>query len=313
MNDKTILFFLALCVFALACAVIYQQIVFRTGIQRKLRALSEKLKEILDRDSDEGIMVFTDNQELMELAAQINRLLEDRRKTRAGFRRLEISSKKMLSNISHDIKTPMTVVLGYLEILRLNGTNTEEMLQKAEQKARDVMTLINEFFTLAKLEAGDMEPELSCIKLNELCRETVLSYYELLTEKKFEVCVDIPDSPVLAFCNREALQRILNNLISNAVRYGSDGRYLGLALRETDQNIFLDITDRGRGIEKAFAGHVFDRLFTMEDSRSRQVQGNGLGLTIAKNLALQMGGDLTLESVPHVRTVFTVRLQKMPF
>ena len=72
----------------------------------------------------------------------------------------------------------------------------------------------------------------------------------------------------------------------------------------------MDVADRGKGIEKAFAESVFDRLFTLEDSRSRSVQGNGLGLTIARSLARQLGGDILLDSTPHVRTVFTVRLKE---
>ena len=73
------------------------------------------------------------------------------------------------------------------------------------------------------------------------------------------------------------------------------------------------MTDKGKGIDKAFADSIFDRLFTMEDSRNRNIQGNGLGLTIAKNLALRLGGTITLESVPHVKTTFTVRLKKISY
>ena len=74
--------------------------------------------------------------------------------------------------------------------------------------------------------------------------------------------------------------------------------------------MYIDITDSGKGIEKAFARHVFDRLYTLEDSRNREIQGNGLGLTIAKNLARELGGDLFLNSVPNVKTTFTVKLKK---
>ena len=83
--------------------------------------------------------VFTDNKALIELATQINRMLEDRQKVKVEYRRAEMASKKMLSNISHDIKTPMTVILGYLEIMRLNGTQSNEMLQKVESTAQRVM------------------------------------------------------------------------------------------------------------------------------------------------------------------------------
>ena len=176
---------------------------------------------------------------------------------------------------------------------------------------RQVMELISQFFTLAKLEAGDSNMEPSRININEACRENILDFYELLSRKDFTVEIDIPEQTVYAQANHEALQRILSNLISNAIRYGADGNYLGVFLRTDNSNVYIDIVDHGRGISPEYAHTVFDRLFTMEDSRSSQMQGNGLGLTIAKNLALQLGGDVTLTSQPSVRTAFTVTLKKI--
>lgn len=313
MSDATIIFFLSACIAVLICIVLYQQFAFRTGTQIKLKKISQKLEEIQDTDSDENVMVFTDNKVLMDLAAQINRLLENQRKVKVDYRRSEISSKKMLSNISHDIKTPMTVILGYLEIMRLNSSGENEMLLKVEQKAQRVMELINQFFTLAKLEAGDTEITISKIDVCEACRENVLDFYELLTQKEFQVDVDIPEEAVFVRGNKDALQRILFNLISNVVRYGSDGKYIGMFLRSDEKYIYIDVVDKGKGIERGFAQNVFERLFTMEDSRNREIQGNGLGLTIAQNLAHQLGGKITLESEPNVKTTFTVKLRKFSY
>ena len=306
------MFVLGLAAAALAAVVLYQQFAFRTGTQRKLREIHQRLKAILDEDSGGRLMVFTDNKELMELAAQINRLLEKSAKVEADFCRSEISSRKMLSNISHDMKTPMTVIRGYLAIMRTKGTAEPEMLEKAEQKAQALMELIDSFFSLAKLEAGDTDMTISRMDVCEICRESVLEFYEILTEADFQVEIGLPDEAVYAQGNREALQRILGNLISNVIRYGSEGRYLGVFLRSDERFIYVDVADKGKGIDSAFAQSVFERLFTMEDSRSRSVQGNGLGLTIAKKLAEQMGGNLTLESDPSVRTVFTVSLKRAP-
>lgn len=313
MSDATIIFFLSVCIVVLICIVLYQQFAFRTGTQGKLKKIGQKLEEIQDTDSDENVMVFTDNKVLMDLAAQINRLLENQRKVKVDFRRSEIASKKMLSNISHDIKTPMTVILGYLEIMRLNGSGENEMLLKVEQKARRVMELINQFFTLAKLEAGDTDIEISKIDVCEVCRENVLDFYELLTQKKFRVEVDIPEEAVFVRGNKDALQRILFNLISNVVRYGTDGKYMGIFLRSDKKYIYIDVVDKGKGIDKAFAQNVFERLFTMEDSRNREIQGNGLGLTIAQNLAHQLGGEIILDSEPNVKTTFTVKLGRFAY
>ena len=313
MSEATIIFFLTICVGILVCVILYQQFAFRTGTQAKLRAISDKLKEIIEKDSDEQITVFTENKDLMELAAQINALLEKYLKTKADYRRSEITSKKMLSNISHDIKTPMTVILAYLQIIQLSETPCDEMLKKVERKAQSLLELINQFFTLSKIESGDMDIELYRVDICEICRESVLDFYELLSNKKLYVKVDMPETPIYIQGNKEALQRILFNLISNVIRYGADGKYLGISLRDDDRNVYVDVTDKGKGIDRAFADSIFDRLFTMEDSRNRNIQGNGLGLTIAQNLAQRLGGTITLESIPHEKTTFTVRLKKISF
>ncbi len=277
--------------------------------QARLREITAKLSEILEQDTDEQVMVFTDDKTLKELCGQINLLLLDRQKMKADFRKQEIASKKMLANISHDIKTPLTVILGYLEIMRLRNSE-DEALQKVETKAKQVMELTDQFFTLAKLESGDKNIEMVQVNINELCRENVLGYYELLVQKDYAVDIIIPEQHIFVQGDRESVSRILGNLLSNAIRYGSDGKYIGLFLREELDFVYIDVVDKGKGIEKQFAASVFERLYTMEDSRNRSIQGNGLGLTIARNLARQMGGDILLQSEPGLRTVFTVKLRR---
>ena len=312
MSDKTIIFFLAVAACLLFLVILYQRFVFGRGIQAKIKQINKKLEEILETGSDEKVMVFTDNPVLMELGGQINRLLIDRQKIRADFKREEISSKKMLANISHDIKTPLTVILGYLEIMRLNHADNE-MLKKVETKANQVMNLINQFFTLAKLESGDTNINLGKVNINEICRENVLEFYDILLQKDFDVDLFIPETAIFVQGEKEALQRILYNLLSNVIRYGSDGKYLGVFLRQDKSNVYIDVVDKGKGIEQEFASNVFDRLYTMEDSRNREIQGNGLGLTIAKNLAKQLEGDIFLNSIPNVKTTFTVSLKKITY
>lgn len=309
MNGNMAVLFLVCIILLLLAVVCWRQFVFRRDMQEKLNKISEKLSDILEKDSDEKVVVFTEQQALMDLCGQINRMLLDRQKMKADYRKQETSIRKMLANISHDIKTPLTVILGYLEMMRLEQKD-DEMLQKVEAKAGQVTELINRFFTLAKLEAGDVNLTLTKININELCRENVLDFYELLLQKEFTVDISIPEEKLFVQGEKESLDRILNNLLSNAIRYGSDGKYVGLFLREEKEFIYIDIVDKGRGIAKEFEESVFKRLYTMENSRSGQAQGNGLGLTIAKNLAEQMGGGLLLESEPGVKTVFTLKLKK---
>lgn len=135
------------------------------GTRAKLKEITDKLSDILENDSAEQVMVFTDDKVLMDLCGQINLLLLDRQKIKADFRKQEIASRKMLANISHDIKTPLTVILGYLEIMRLRSPQDEHpasahaesgacarngredgTLAKVEAKAKQVMELIDQFF-----------------------------------------------------------------------------------------------------------------------------------------------------------------------
>lgn len=312
MHDNTIIFLLTIIILVLFLIVLYQRFIFKRGIQAEIKRIDHKLEEISETDSDEKIMIFTDDPVLMGLGGQINRLLLERQKIKAAFKRKEISSKKMLANISHDIKTPLTVISGYLEILRLNDPD-DEMLKKVEAKTKQVMDLIDQFFTLAKIESGDTDIELCKIDINEVCRENVLEFYDILMQKEFEVDLYIPETPIFVQGDKDALQRILYNLLSNVIRYGIDGKYLGVILRQDKNSVYIDVVDKGKGIGQEFISNVFDRAYTMEDSRNKEIQGNGLGLTIAKNLAERLGGDISLSSTPNVQTTFTVRLKKITY
>lgn len=309
MDDTVLTALLCAAVAVLSGAVLYQRIVLQAQMRQSLEEMTAVLGRVLDGESGEQVMVFTQDQTLTGLIAQINRLLEERQRRRAEYRRTEQAVRRMLANISHDIRTPMTVVLGYLEIMRLRKECREELLEKVEARAGEVMELMDRFFTLAKLEAGDMELERSRVDVGEVCRETVLDFYQILTRQEIRVEAEIPEGAVWGCCDREALRRILNNLISNAVRYGGDGGYLGVSLREGEDALFLEVADRGKGVAPGAGEQVFQRLVTLEDSRSSG-EGSGLGLSIARELARRMGGDIDLESVPGLRTVFTVRLPK---
>lgn len=278
-------------------------------LQKQVRAAGENLKKLLDEDTDEKIMVFTDRTEMIELLMQMNRLLNDRQKQKADYRRAELSSRRMLANISHDMKTPLTVILGYMEILRTDSTMKDNrMLQKVDEKARQLMDLITEFFTLAKIESGDMGLKCQRVDLCEICRRSLLDFYEILTEKEFLVAAQIPEEPIFIYGDEKALDRILFNLLSNAVRYGSDGKYLGMSLECCGDDAMIEVTDKGHGIEKEHLEHIFERLYTQDDARSRQVEGSGLGLSIAQTLCTCMGGHISVCSVPCEKTTFTVSL-----
>lgn len=215
------LLYIILTVLGLALLELAVIIREKRKILRQINQISLDLDHILSNNTDEKVMMFTDNKEICCLMEQINRTLEDCQKVKLGYRKLELNAKCMLSNISHDIKTPLTVIQGYLEIMMLDEKNNKKMLGKVFDKASQLMELIDRFFTMAKIEAGDIDLTMTKINLCEFCRENIIDFYEILTEKEFQVDIQIPEYDIYVFSNREALKRILSNLVTNAIRYGS--------------------------------------------------------------------------------------------
>jgi signal transduction histidine kinase len=279
--------------------------------------IHKKLNSIITQGSHERLLLFSSNSALQSVLTDLNRLLDVNHKGNIERVKLEKSMRNMLSNVSHDLKTPLTVVLGYIETIQqdehMPSKERERMMTMIHQKANEVIHLMNKFFDLAKLESGDREITLSRVDAGEVCRRNILSFYDILSAKGSEVEIDIPDEAIYFMGNEEALDRILSNLLSNAIAYGDAGGILGLRIYNDENNVCIEIWDRGKGISEVHKDKVFERLYTLEDSRNRSYQGSGLGLTITKRLTEQMNGTITLVSRPYVRTAFTLSFRRLLF
>ncbi len=276
---------------------------------KELHYITQKLKDIMAQDSIERVKLFTAKGEVQALLCTINDLLDYNHKNKMQYNKTRQSMKRMFSNISHDLKTPLTVILGYTQMLQTTGVEKDKV-DKIYFQANQVLELINKFFDLAKLESGDKQFPISKINIGELCKVTLLDFYEPLNEAGIEVFIDIPEKNIDVLGNEEAIRRILNNLISNAFQYGKDGGFLGVTVSEEDTMVKIEVIDKGKGIQEKYQEEVFERIFTLEDSRSKVYQGSGLGLTITKHLVETLGGQIYLKSRPNEKTVFMVMLPK---
>lgn len=282
-----------------------------------IQYMHRKIQEIVNEQSHEKVLVATTNPEIQQLLMTINTLLDDNQKVLATHRKMEDSMKKMLANISHDLKTPLTVVLGYIEMLQLQSSISEEERQRlltgVHAKTLEVLKIINTFFDLAKLEAGDTDYPITKINVSEICRKNILSFYDMVTSMGLDINITIPEMPLYALGNEEALDRVLNNLLSNAIAYGADGNVIGITIRNDEANIYIDVWDHGKGIDEYHINSVFERMYTLEDSRNKSFQGSGLGLTITKRLVEIMNGSIQLSSIPYKKTIFTIALKRMMY
>lgn len=289
----------------------------RLNLRTEIKYIRNKLRKVVNEETGERLLLNTEDKYIKSLLIHINRLLDHNQKIKGNCNSIELSMRKMLSNISHDLKTPLTVILGYIEMINNDKSLTSEkvmsLLKTVNLKTVEVLALINRFFELVKLESGDKKLNSSRIDICEVIRKIILDYYEILISKEFEVVIDIPDDSVFVSGDEDAIERVLNNLITNAIQYGSDGKMVGLKIRITDNDVFVEISDKGKGINEMHKDRVFERMYTLEDSRNTNYQGSGLGLTITKRLVEQMEGSISLNSVPFKETTFSVRLRRIKF
>lgn len=303
-------------IIVLLLMIIFYQHISKKARDNKLGYVYKKLEDIIKNQSRERILVMTEDKKLIPFLIEINKLLDYKEEVLAKYSKLEMSMRKMLSNISHDLKTPLTVILGYIETIELYNFEDEELkasITEIKAKTVEVMELINKFFDLAKLESGDKDIPIEKININEVLRENILKFYDIITAKGLEVSIELPKEKIYVYGNEEAIERIMNNLISNAIKYGSGGKIIGVQLRHDDKFAYISVWDRGKGINEFEGDKVFERMYTLDDSRNKLNQGSGLGLTITKRLVEKLGGEISLSSIPYERTEFSFNLKRITY
>ncbi|MFD2640183.1 sensor histidine kinase [Piscibacillus salipiscarius] len=309
--------FLLFSIIVVLLIIIGAQYLSNKQTNMQLIQIRDNLSHIVEKETSEKVFLQTNNHSVRDMLIQINRLLSYNQKVAADFARTNESLRKMISNMSHDLKTPLTVILGYVEKLKhddnLSEEERRELVGRLHDKILSVIDLMNQFFDLVKLESGDVDFPMSRLSINEICRKNVLDFYHLVQSKGLQVKVDIPEQDYFILGNENALNQILNNLISNAIRYGSDGDVVGLTIREQGENIAIDIWDQGKGIAEKHQNRVFERLYTLDDARNPEFQGSGLGLSITKRLIEEMNGEIKLVSKPFEKTVFTCIFKRVTY
>lgn len=296
--------------FVLGCILIWQQMQHKKLI-REINYITNRLATFSIISENGFVLIPTDNDSIKKLSASLNTLLQDFYTKKSEFEQSKQEMAQVLTNISHDIRTPLTVLKGNSEML-FNITNTSAMPEnvhaiatKIDRKADDLISTINDYFTMSKITSGDLPIKVKKENISRLCQDTILDYYDMLEQKQFEVNIQIPDTPIFAYTDNQALQRILKNLIDNAIRYGGDGKYFSLRLTTSNGKSIIEIEDHGNGISPQQQKQIFARNYTT----ARKTSGSGLGLAISKRLAAQIGAEIEVYSLQNKRTTFSVILK----
>lgn len=271
--------------------------------------INSRLLDIINNDENNYILVLSDIKIVQETAANINNLLDKFYNKQIHYHRSQKIILQIFTNISHDLRTPITVLKGYIEMLYLQSQREilspamRITVEKMQRNSQELVHSVNNLFNMAKIQSGDMVLNIQKVNLTQVCHEIILEFYDLLEKENFHVEVNIEDRPLFANVDTEAMQRILKNLIDNAIKHGGAGRFLEISLYEKDNYIYITVEDHGAGISEKDIKHIFTRTYTAD-----RKSGNGLGLAISQGLANSMGGSISVSSTPHEKTVFTVEL-----
>lgn len=278
-------------------------------MERDYKYINSRLLDITNNDESNYILVPSDIKVVKETAEDINNLLGKFYGKQIDYNRSQKTLLQIFTNISHDLRTPITVLKGYIEMLYLQSQKEElspamrTTVEKMQSNSQVLVHSVNNLFNMAKIQSGDIVLNIQKVNLTQVCHEIILEFYDLLERENFNVEVNIEDRPLYANVDTEAVGRILKNLIDNAIKYGCTGKFLGISLYEKDCRICIAVEDHGAGISEKDKKYIFTRAYT--DDRKK---GNGLGLAISQGLANSMGGSISVSSIPQERTVFTVRL-----
>ncbi len=281
-----------------------------SNIYKLIRSLKlgKDMKVVLAEHSSEDPIQSTEK-EVRDWAIQKSSEI-DQLKAQEKFRR------DFLSNISHEFKTPLFAIQGYIETLK-DGMIEEDVemanifLNKASRNIDRLTYLLNDLDEISKLESGQISINLEKFDIVELILETVDHLIDKAQKQNIEIVIDLKNNnPIYVKADRQRIQQVLINLIDNSIKYGRDGGKTKVNLYPLPDQILVEVTDNGQGIEEKYISRVFERFFRTEKSRSRDIGGSGLGLSIVKHIIEAHEQTVHARSTESIGTTFGFTLQK---
>ncbi|HET7657859.1 MAG TPA: cell wall metabolism sensor histidine kinase WalK, partial [Bacillales bacterium] len=212
---------------------------------------------------------------------------------------IEQDRREFVSNVSHELRTPLTTMKSYLEALSEGALQDENLAPKflgtAQDETERMIRLVNDLLKLSRMDAKEAKLDLSRVEFVEFFHQ-VIDRFEMTKNENIRFVRKLPNRKIFVHLDRDKMTQVLDNIISNALKYSPDGGTVTFKLRVLQHHLYATITDEGVGIPKAKVTRIFDRFYRVDKARSRKLGGTGLGLAIAKEMIHAHGGEVWAES-----------------
>ena len=289
----------AICVLSVVLGVI---VIFCAAKINSLHRAADELrrefgKRIL-QDTNVGIDISSSDKKMRQLAADLDQQLKLLRREQIRYTQGDQELKTAVTNISHDLRTPLTAICGYMNLLSQEEVSetVREYLSIIDNRIKTMKALTEELFRYSVIMSVGEDNAAETVSINAVLEEVVAGFYGALRQKNIVPVISMPSAEVVRRLNRNALSRIFENIIGNAIKYSDQDLMITM-----DQNGSISFTNTTKTLDPISAGKLFDRFFTVENGRG----STGLGLSIAKILTEQLGGSIVSE---YVKDQLTIRV-----
>lgn len=300
-------------------AYIICMIIFVIVLRRKFYEPLEKLNkamEFLSEGKRKKTIDYSGPREFVDICDRFNVMISKLEDSENQRKKLMNDKERMMADISHDLKTPITSIQGYAKALSdgiIPEGDKDKYIKIIYEKSKKLTDLINIFHEYSKLEHPDFTLTFEKVDLSEYLRAYIALKYEDIVENGFDIEVDIPEEEVEVKIDKVQLQRLFDNILGNSIKHNEKGTNIYVSLEERGDVCEIIIADDGKGVPKEIADNIFE-AFTVGDESRNSKQGSGLGLAIAKAIVDLHGGTIELEPEPlnEFSTEFKIILKKNP-
>lgn len=251
--------------------------------------------------------------EISELSIAFNNMADTIEKNMFDLKKADNLRRELIANISHDLRSPLSSIQGYIETILIKDQNLSEeerisYLETILKNVTNLNRLVHELFELSKLDAMESEPKLESFSIAELTQDVVLKFQQQAEQKGIHLITKIPVSLPFVSADIGMMERVLSNLIDNALRYTPNDGKISIELKDENNQVRISIEDNGNGIPAEDIPHIFDRFYKVEKSRSPNTGGSGLGLAITKKILDAHKCNINVNSNPGYGTKFDFSL-----